>query len=210
MASKIQALKDTVVQQNSVVVQLRKDKQDTHEALNGLVTSLVKYKPQFTAQATIVEDTQYPDIRNEDLINLSKPELLRKVTAVIMAVAQSLEASRNEIRSIYRELDTDVDDALSTWQTLAAQENKDKKAEFFRETTVKQASVPRAATPEAPMAAVNPPASTTPTRPAPILTPATTPPQEKGASKKSSTTRTLADVLSPKASTPTANGKVKK
>jgi len=213
MAAKIHEFKETISAQNQMIITLRAERQSTRDTLTNLVTSLVKYKPTFTTQATMVETGAYPDIKSEDMMTKDPSDNLRAIAAVFKTIVSSLEENRQELRAIYKELDAEVEDVMNQWQQIKAQDDRDAKLRLFREDTVAKASVPRAPTPETPVVAGASTNGISSSRSTPLDTTNTSKRGQEGSGKKASGSKTLESVLSPtkgKASAGSTTGQLKK
>jgi len=208
MASKIRELRDTIVQQNEMVVTLRDDKKKMRESVVQFYSALAKYKPEFLAGQTAVEDGEYPDIRGEDLSSLQGPDLLMKAANVFKAVVMALAANRDEVRSIYKELDEDINGALDKWHQITIQDRHEKKAETFRSDIVSEASRKRPETPD--VVAHHGAGSRGPALPpTPPDTAGKKTPQPVTVDKQKSGTSTLGSLLSPTSAKPDDKQKTK-
>lgn len=148
MASRIKELKDIIVSQNTAVAAFQKDKIDTTDALKQLYTALVKYKADFTTNAVTPESSAYPDMRHEDLIALSKSELISRIGTAFGALVTSVTELRDEVRDVYKELDADADAAIDTWRQLSLVGNQKDQMHSFRANALASASSVRAQTPD--------------------------------------------------------------
>jgi hypothetical protein len=198
MASKIKELKDTVVHQTEVVKTLRTDQIAVREVVHELYRMLVKYKPEFIGDKTMLESADTLDVKGEDITSRPTPELIRRIGVAFGSVTQSLSAVRNEVREVYRELDGDVDAALQEWQEIQIGAKHDKKAETFRSDIMEKASQERPQTPELGRTVVPAVGGTLP--PTPPDAPGKKDTRPLAISKPSAGTTTLGAMLSPTAS----------
>lgn len=152
MASKIRELKETIVEQNEALVTLRADRQAMRDVLASLYGGLVKYKIPFQSNTTSAETSSYPEVRGEDISRLSHHELVKSVGECFRVVTTSLEETRAELHGIYKEIDSEVEDALAQWHSIRAQESNQRKGQAFRNDTVLAHPQTRAKTPEVPVA----------------------------------------------------------
>jgi len=148
MASRIKELKDTLISQNEMIVTLRREKTEARDVMTKFYSSLVQYKNEYTTSSTGVETSNYPEVRNEDAARAGLAELIRNTGKVFQVVVTSLTETRGEIVMMYKELDQEVDDAMSQWNQIKLQEANDKKAELFRDNIASKASSKRAETPD--------------------------------------------------------------
>lgn len=149
VVSKIQDLKTTVSEQNEVVKTLRKDRQETRNALSALYGPLVRYRGKFISEATAAEtEKQVPEMTTEDMSRLPIPTIVEKMARLFVAISGSLEETRLEVHGIHREIGAEVDAAMEEWRTLRAADDVQKQQQAFREGIYTQATPNRAATPE--------------------------------------------------------------
>jgi len=201
MASKIRELNDIVKTQTETVRTLRLEKKAAREALVAFYNGVVKYKPEYAANATIVEDATLDDIKSEDLATARMETLIMKLARSFQTVITSLDQNRSEVKAMYTELDINVGAAIDEWNKTQAEDRADQKAETFRKDTVSHASIPRPQTPEI----LVPPTAHISSGPSPPSPPDSTYESHTGkeqAGKQKTTAKPLSDVLSSKTATP--------
>nr|WKE35288.1 hypothetical protein [Plasmopara viticola lesion associated mononegaambi virus 8] len=147
-AQKIRGYKDTILQQNEMIKSETLARKQMWEPLKNVFQGLVRFKPDFSTNATGIETMQYPDIRAEDLARLQPAQVVERLGQVFMAVTKSLQENREELSALYGEIDGDIDRAIEEFETLKIQQNNEKKGEVFRSNLVAGASAPRSSTPE--------------------------------------------------------------
>jgi hypothetical protein len=148
VSSKIRDLKTTIDAQNEMIVTLRQDKRMIWETMSSTYQNMIKYRPEFAGGRISIETADYPDIRNEDLTKLSPPEVVKRFNDVFKVLVMSLQENRDELRSIFQELDNELDESLDKWNQIRVQADNEKKSEAFRANLVNNASSKRSGTPD--------------------------------------------------------------
>lgn len=148
MSSKIRELKTTIDAQNEMVDTLRKDKKLVWDTISFAYQNMVKFKPEFTGAKIGIETSDYPEVRNEDLTRLTTPEIVRKFNEVFKVLVMSLQENRDELRSIFQELDGEIEESLDRWNQIKIQADTEKKSEAFRTNLVANAAPKRSETPD--------------------------------------------------------------
>lgn len=149
MAYRIKELKDAVEQQSQMIITLRNEKVQTKDAINQLYGIMVKVRPEYHANATSAEtESTFPDMRHEDLARHNNAALLKNLTQAFQAVMTGLMENREELHSVYKELDHDVSAAMDEWNRVKAQDDLEKKRGAFREGLNSATSTGRAPTPD--------------------------------------------------------------
>lgn len=210
VVTKIQTLKTTVEEQNERIQTLNQNKKQLWDNVSATYQAMTKYKPTFVSHQTGIETETFPEIRNEDLVKMTPAEVVRRFGEVFRVMASALEENRQEVRSIYAELDTDIDNALDQWQKIKAQDDVNKKSEAFRGNIVANASSARSTTPD--LVAPKPSSDFGPTLPpTPPSAPGKKEPiQPISTGKSKSGTTTLEGMLSPTGASKTSKDSKKK
>jgi len=142
-------MRNVIAEQNQMIITLRKERASYRDVTGLLFGAVVKWKHEYSSGMTVVESTaNYPDVRNEDLANLASEEIIKKVSHAFRATCTSLNEARSEIRSIYKELDHEVGDALDSWNAIKAQDDVENQKLAFRDNLFSQTQTARAPTPD--------------------------------------------------------------
>lgn len=141
----------TIAEQNAMISKQQVEAKSARDILVRVYAGVVKYKTEFSSDKTAVETTSYPDVRMEDLNKLTMPDLYMNIAKTFKATTDALTETREEINTIYKELDEHVDNALDEWERIKTQENSQNAKGAFREGLLSSAAEVRTKTPELPL-----------------------------------------------------------
>jgi len=148
MSARIREIKEALALQNNMIAKLKTDNESNRTAMIKMYTALVRLKPTYQSGVTVVEDAQYPDLKGEDLAKMGTDALTDRAFVAVSALVSSLMSVRQEVTSLYKELDEDVEAEMAKWATLRDQSDNQAKAQAFRDHSVTSLTKERSKTPD--------------------------------------------------------------
>lgn len=148
LSSKIGQLKDTIDQQNSMISASQKREQVSRDSLKQLYTAAIKYTENWEKGPSRVVDIQYPVLRHQDILDANQGAMMEKMFSVFATVCAALSQTSNELTEAYREMDIALEDSLSTFRTLQAQESRTARGSTVLGNLAPAPQAQRPATPE--------------------------------------------------------------
>jgi len=151
LTERIRIFRETIDQQNGMISTYQKEKSDNVQVIQALYAAVCKYKVEYMENVAPISEHAYPEMRMEEIRNLSLAQLVGRIGEALSTVCNSLGDTSRELRSAYHEMDMSMEQSLNQFRTLQASENATRKGQAFLNASSSSSSQARSQTPEIPM-----------------------------------------------------------